>query len=735
MKKLLTILGALTISASGAALVIACNKPAKPDNKVEPTNPTNPGDANPGEPKNPGEANPGVPKKPGEPGEANPGVPKKPGEPGDANPGEPKKPGETTPPADDKKPPITPPSDNKPTKPEDTIRNAHFKFGDPSSFVGTIHNSKFESGLSSAFAGTIHNSKFEINNYNSDIVAEEKRLEEWVKEYLDKVDKMNEKALDDFVSRLPKDVVDRENERLEEWANEYIARNKRENEKLVKYVLDNKINEIFMDSPTGLDIYPHKNKDSIKRAEEILDVWANTFLERVKRYNEKFIKNYIKDQWENRAFNFSPTGSDIYPHITKEQIDEILKKNKEFNLAFHRQNIDILKNEIVVLKSNKFVIENEFNKKEKELKTLAEKTITEAKNKLEVLSTTLKETELGINKIKEDLLKTNVENEFNKSKETLEELEDLLDGAKELAKEYGAKEEEYNKQLARAKDLDARINSLNSYIDLRKGLMEANSNIERQIQETQANYDQLIAGKTKELKEIEAKDKELTSIINDANSTTNSSYDFYYNFGGEETYAHKIIEKTRAELNKTKEQEKQLKKLEQDLKNNKKKLLDELVIRKIGARQADSAINAAMKKLEEVTKQKQEADTNLSKINDEVVKTKEYVKLYNGNVEKLETEIQDVIKAQSNLSKKLNDSNEQLTQLQAKKLQTEKMLKTLTQTSEKTISETMANYDKQVLELEKQVFAKEEPIEKEIAELEKTISKIQQFIQELDQHY
>ncbi|WFQ91384.1 putative lipoprotein [Mycoplasma feriruminatoris] len=114
MKKLLTILGSLMISTSGAALVVACGRTngQKDENKVPVTPPSDKdqGDKKPGEmkPSDKDEKKPGEDKKPE--GDKKPDG-KKPSEDG-MKPGEGKKP------------------ENTPTAAGETIRNSHFEFID-----------------------------------------------------------------------------------------------------------------------------------------------------------------------------------------------------------------------------------------------------------------------------------------------------------------------------------------------------------------------------------------------------------------------------------------------------------------------------------------------------------------------------------------------------------------------------------------------------------------------------
>ncbi|UKS54473.1 hypothetical protein D500_00831 [Mycoplasma feriruminatoris] len=239
------------ISASGGALVVACNKPAKPENKVEPTNTNDPSD-----PKKPGEGKPGE----GKPGEGKPGQPTKPGE---TKPGEPAKPGEMKP--GDGKPPVTPPA-----KPSTTVN------------------------WNSVFRDNVTGEDIQLYPTKEQLEKEEKRLADKVKKILEKNKKDNEKELKDFISK-----------------------HKKEYEALVK---DYKA-KIWRDSPTGLDITTHYDKDAVKRADAILDEWTKILLDKIQKANEKTFKDFIskhKKEYEALVKDYkakiwrdSVTGEDI----------------------------------------------------------------------------------------------------------------------------------------------------------------------------------------------------------------------------------------------------------------------------------------------------------------------------------------------------------------------------------------------------------------------------------------
>ncbi|WFQ93004.1 MAG6090-like repeat-containing lipoprotein [Mycoplasma feriruminatoris] len=731
MKKLLIILGALTISASGAALVVACNKPAKPDNKVEPTNPTNPGDANPGEGK-PGELQPGQPTKPGE------------GKPGDsAKPSDPKKP-------DDKKPPVTPPA-----KPSTTVN------------------------WNSVFRDSLTGEDIQLYPTKEQLEKEEKRLADEVKKILEKNKKDNEKELKDFISKhkkeyealvkdykakiwrdsptglditthYDKDAVKRADAILDEWtkilldkiqkANEktfkdFISKHKKEYEALVK---DYKA-KIWRDSVTGDDINLNPTPEDIEREEKRLKEWVEEYLEKNRRENEALEKYVFKTAY-NKIFIDSATGEDIQLHPTKEQIDaekskldayinEELKKNKELNKAHTKP---ILEQEVTKLEAKIKAIESEYDKKEKNLISLINSSISDTKRGFEEakkqLDSKKQNNEQEISNLEKTINgKVDVKEELEKTKENLANLTEFLEEANALVEEHTQIDNNFNKETEKGRELEKQIEKLTSDIDTNKMLGESISAIEKQIQETKDGFKMKISDNKKEEDQIEAKEKELKEIRNKFLNDTSESNEFYYNFGKSETFRYQQLGKLDDQIKETKAQKASLAKLKKELQDNEKKAVDELAIKKVGAKQAKSKIPMLMKTLEETTKAKTELDKHLLDINNEVTKNKELLEIYKGNVEQLTKEIQNAKNTETDLTKKLSDYKTKMTALEAEKKEIEKALNELEATAAKTISDSMSNLEKGVQRLDKEAFEKEKQINSKILEIKELINTIEKL--------
>ncbi|QVK06079.1 MAG6090-like repeat-containing lipoprotein [Mycoplasma mycoides] len=720
MKKLLTILGSIMISTSGAALVIACKTPSTKQPTNSDKNPSNNGDSsNPsgaGEDKKIDENKKPENTKPNESDSNNsttPVDPKKPDQPDNSKPkpGEKEKdetkPNETTPPTDPKNPvkPVVPP-----TKPENKDKNdSHSNESiTPTPIKPVISTTTWYSVYNDSATGADIN----LNPTKEQIEKEEKRLEEWVKEYLDK--------------------------------------NKRENQALFDYLIRTKIDEIFSDSPTGLDIKIHYDKDSVKRAEKILDEWVKIYLEKVEKYNKDLFKKHIQSIWDNRVYNYSPTGADINFYLTQEQIDaenkkqeEIIKnelqKAKDRNIRIHKEAISKLKEAIDEFNLAKAEIESETNKKEKDLISAAEKTITEAKNTLETTKeSTIKKLEEIDNKISQfekDLIEKNIEDEIAKSKEAIDDINELLKDSRTLVKEYSEKEKELDKEVETARQLETRKNNLETYISQRQGLIASASKFDKLIEETNIKHEEIIKPSREKLEGIKAKQKVLESIKEDINDEKNWSYEFYYNFDKTNPFRHNMFSKITAELKQNKEEEKQLEKAKKEIEHQKQQLIDDLVIQKITAKQVKDRLPELMKKLDSIIKEKQMIDENLIKVNPQIVEIKKELESSKRDIENLEKGLQDANKIQEGLIKKLSDAKREITQLESQKVQLEKSLFELEAKTKETIDQTIEDLDQDIQDLDWEVYDDEKKIDDEITKLEKAISQIQEFIKEIEKFY
>ncbi|QVK06916.1 MAG6090-like repeat-containing lipoprotein [Mycoplasma mycoides] len=747
MKKLLTILGSIMISTSGAALVIACKIPSTKQPTNSDKNPSNNDDSsNPsgsGENKKPENTKPGDSTTP-----TNPTDPKKPDQPDTPKP----KPGEKE--KDENKPNETTPITPKQPNPTTISWNSIFR--------------------DSATGADIN-----LNPSKQDLEKEEKRLKELVKNILKDNNKINDEAFNKFIKdhkdwwdKFSKDLkiqiyrdsisgldinlnptkqdLEKEEKRLEEWVKEYLDKNKKENQALFDYLIRTKIDEIFSDSPTGLDIKIHYDKDSVKKAEKILDEWVKIYLEKVEKYNKDLFKKHIQSIWDNRVYNYSPTGADINFYLTQEQIEaenkkqeEIIKnelqKAKDRNIRIHKEAISKLKEAIDEFNLAKAKTENETNKKEKDLISAAEKTITEAKNTLEkTKESTIKKLEEIDNKISQfekDLIEKNIEDEIAKSKDTIDDINELLKDSRTLVKEYSEKEKEFDKEVETARKLETRKNNLETYISQRQGLIASSSNFEKLIQETNTKHEETIKPNKKKLEGIKDKQKMLESIREDVNDEKNWSYEFYYNFDKTNPFRHNVFSKITTELENSKKEEEELTKLVKQLEEQKQKLIDDLVIKKITAKQVKDRLPSLMTELDSITKEKQMLDKHLTEVNPQIVEIKKELKSSETDIENLEKGLQDANKIQEGLIKKLSDAKREITQLESQKVQLEKSLFELETKTKEIIDQTIEDLDQNIQDLDWEVYDDEKKIEDEITKLKKAIPQIEEFIKEIEQFY
>ncbi|WFQ92211.1 hypothetical protein MFERI14815_00828 [Mycoplasma feriruminatoris] len=239
MKKLLTILGSLMISTSGAALVVACGRTngQKDENKVPVTPPSD---------KDQGDKKPGEMKPSDKDGTDKDG--KKPSEEG-------------------KKP------EGKPNSTTEVLINPHFEFGTPSSFVGTIANSHFEF----------------VNKKDPNIKAERAkfldfRLKEKAKNLLKEYSKENYKALQKFLEKNPEQA-----EAYKAFIKDYT--------KLVVYgdsISGSEISRTFSDERDAWEAA--RKKHHLESSSEMTKSLFDDFLSKAKHeyYKTKYEKRYYE---------------------------------------------------------------------------------------------------------------------------------------------------------------------------------------------------------------------------------------------------------------------------------------------------------------------------------------------------------------------------------------------------------------------------------------------------------
>ncbi|QVK02054.1 lipoprotein [Mycoplasma mycoides subsp. capri] len=783
MKKLLTILGSIMISTSGAALVIACKTPTtkQPTNSNENTNQN--------EPTKPSEKDKDQtdPKKPVEP----------------ANPSN--------------KP------EKNPTKPSEKDNNQDTP----------INPKPTTTSWNSIFIDSATGADINLNPTKQDLEKEEKRLEELVKNILKDNKKVNDEAFNKFIkehkdwwNKFVKDLkiqiyrdsvsgldinlnptkeqLERENERLDKWVKEYLEKNKKENQALLDYLIKTKIDEIFRDSPTGLDINFYLTKEQIdaenKKQEqlikEILDKnYKDNFANLMAIKASQTVKELFSDEFSNlvkaavknrliRTYSDSITGADINFYPTKEQLEkevkDILDKNysdnyarflehlasRDTNKLFNDEYTDLIK---AVLK-NRFIktysdsitgediswsptkdqvekqearlseelkntlsekenIESEFEKREDQLNNLVETNLANTKKNFEEnkdrLNKQKEEKEKEIDTlIKEEILNNDILNKKQKEEENLKELLEWLEDAKELEQEYKDQEKVYDKDVQRAIELNAKIKQVEKDIQDNRKLAEKLDQIQKNILEQQESYKKASEEQEQWSKEVEEEIKYLENVKEDFVKETNFSDLFFFNNRYEYEFNYEYINYLKNEIDFSNKEKQDIQKAKEKLETSNKEITEKLNAEKHKSEQAKVKVGEMVQTLEQIKKEKLQVDTYLSKNNAKIVEIKDFANLYKNDVFRIQEEIEESKQKLEQFTKKFNEYETQLNQLEQQKAEIKKLIEQLEQTTNKSISDIQNNYKNHLLELDKESNKKEE-------ELNLKIKKIQKLMDEL----
>ncbi|ACU78329.1 MAG6090-like repeat-containing lipoprotein [Mycoplasma mycoides] len=784
MKKLLTILGPIMISTSGATLVVACKTPAtkQPTNSNENTNQN--------EPTKPSEK--------------------------DKDQTDPKKPVEPTNPSN--KP------ENNPTKPS---KKDNEKPNSVKPKPATI-------SWNSIFRDSATGADINLNPTKQDLEKEEKRLEELVKNILKDNKKVNDEAFNKFIkehkdwwNKFVKDLkiqiyrdsvsgldinlnptkeqLERENERLDKWVKEYLEKNKKENQALLDYLIKTKIDEIFRDSPTGLDINFYlteeqidtENKKQEQLIKEILDKnYKDNFANLMAIKASQTVKELFSDEFSNlvkaaiknrfiKTYSDSITGADINFYLTKEQLEkevkDILDKNysdnyarflehlasRDTNKLFNDEYTDLIK---AVLK-NRFTktysdsitgddiswsptkdqIENhlstltkeiekqllekeenesEFGKKEDSLNNLFETTLMSTKKQFEEgkarLDQQIKEYDKKINDLLEQIKQEDTKDKKEKEEENLKELTEWLELAKELENEYVAIEKVYDEKVQEAISLNSKIEQTEQEIKKNKEVASHLDEIKEKISQQEKTYKKDSEEQKSLAKEISEEIKLLESYKKDLVSETDFYDSFFYSNRKDYGFNHEFIDHLTEEIKESSEVKEQLEKNIQEIEEANTKISTKLNKEKQEAEKAKTNVDQMTQSLDQMNKKKTEIDTYLRENNDEISKIKDFASLYKNDVRRTQGEIEDSKQKLEELTKKVSEFESQLSQLEMQKSQIQKSISELEKSTNRVISEVESNYKKDLLELDNESNKKEKEINSKIKKLQKMINKLEE---------
>ncbi|QVJ96404.1 MAG6090-like repeat-containing lipoprotein [Mycoplasma mycoides] len=714
MKKLLTILGSIMISTSGATLVVACKTPTtkQPTNSNENTNQNQP--VKPSE-KDKDQTNP---KKPVEP----------------ANPSN--------------KP------ENNPTKPSEKDNNQDTPVKPKPATIS----------WNSIFRDSATGADINLNPSKQDLEKEEKRLEELVKNILKDNKKVNDEAFNKFIkehkdwwNKFAKDLkiqiyrdsvsgsdinlnptkeqLERENERLDKWVKEYLEKNKKENQALLDYLIKTKIDEIFRDSPTGLDINFYltkeqmdaENKKQEQLIKEILDKnYKDNFANLMAIKASQTVKELFSDEFSNlvkaaiknrfiRTYSDSITGDDISWSPTKDQIENHLSTlTKE------------IENQLV----EKEASEDEFGKKEDSLNNLFETTLMSTKKQFEEgkarLDQQIKEYDKKINDLLEQIKQDDNKNKKEKEEENLKELTEWLELAKELESEYAAIEKVYDQKVQEVIGLKDKIEQTEKELEKNKQIASHLNKIKEKISQQEKTYKKDSEEQKSLAKEISEEIKLLESYKKDLISENDFYDSFFYSNRKDYGFNHEFIDHLTEEIKNNTEVKEQIDKNIKEIEESNTQISTKLNKEKQEAEKAQSDVDQMTQSLDQMNKQKTEIDTYLRENNDEISKIKNFSSLYKNDVRRTQGEIEDSKQKLEELTKKVSEFESQLSQLEMQKSQIQKSISELEKSTNRVISEVESNYKKDLLELDNESNKKEKEINSKIKKLQKMINKLEE---------
>ncbi|QVK09402.1 MAG6090-like repeat-containing lipoprotein [Mycoplasma mycoides] len=728
MKKLLTILGSIMISTSGAALVIACKTPTtkQPTNSNENTNQN--------EPVKPSEKDKDQtdPKKPVEP----------------ANPSN--------------KP------ENNPTKPSEKDNNQDTP----------INPKPTTTSWNSIFIDSATGADINLNPTKQDLEKEEKRLEELVKNILKDNKKVNDEAFNKFIKEhkdwwnkfvkdlkiqtyrdsisgldinfyLTKEQIDAENKKQEQLIKEILDKNYKDNfanlmaikasqtvkelfsdefSNLVKAAIKNRLIRTYSDSITGADINFYLTKEEVeKEVKDILDKNYSDnyarFLEHLasrdtnKLFNDEYtdlIKAVLKNRFI-KTYSDSITGDDISWSPTKDQIENhvsTLTKEIEKQLLEKEEN------------------ESEFGKKEDSLNNLFETTLMSTKKQFEEgkarLDQQIKEYDKKINDLLEQIKQDNTKDKKEEEEENLKELNEWLELAKELESEYATIEKAYDQKVQEVIGLKDKIEQTEKELEKNKQIASHLNEIKEKISKQEQTYKRDSEEQKSLAKEISEEIKLLESYKKDLVSENDFYDSFFYSNRKDYGFNHEFIDHLTKEIKNNTEVKEQIDKNIKEIEESNTQISTKLNKEKQEAEKAQSDVDQMTQSLDQMNKQKEEIDTYLRENNDEIYKIKNFSSLYKNDVRRTQGEIEDSKQKLEELTKRVSEFESQLSRLEMQKSQIQKSISELEKSTNRVISEVESNYKKDLLELDNESNKKEKEINSKIKELQKMINKLEE---------
>ncbi|CBH40882.1 MAG6090-like repeat-containing lipoprotein [Mycoplasmopsis agalactiae] len=515
-----------------------------------------------------------------------------------------------------------------------------------------------------------------------------------------------------------KDELEKEEKRLDDEVKKILDENKKINEKIFNEFIKSRIDSIFRDSPTGMDITLHPTKEELEKEEKRLADEVKKILDENKKISEKIFNEFVANGWY-AIFRDDATGSEIgkvsiYDYETMS--DKALNKLKAHFMKVKEFYDNIVSSSDKASESLRKQYEAYISNLKNELETnkkAIEKKIAENKSKLNYLE-------------KEKIVKAKAE--LAETKESKKDILDLLEGAKEEKAYYESEAKIANEEVAKIKVFGDKIDALE------KQIKESEAKIEKISSDVKKKdvFSQLLKSFYQSSYELKKQIEYLEDRIKDKNSN-NFSEEFYFNNDVKFNYElisewNKAIERDNEELTELQNE------INMFLKDNAKaieeinKLIDEANKEGHNKDNLASELEKLNEQVKALAKSSKDWRTYLNSKSKEAKKYNDNVATYDKDIEKLNAHMATGEKEEAAGTQVVKEAEEDLAQLKAEERQLEAELVKLLE-KEKIISVLEKNKDKNNDSFDKNVFKYEiqsDKVADEIEKIEKVLEKRKQ---------
>ncbi|MCE6061855.1 hypothetical protein J8A71_03020 [Mycoplasmopsis agalactiae] len=488
------------------------------------------------------------------------------------------------------------------------------------------------------------------------------------------------------------------------------------------------ISRIYRDSKSGLDINLLSKDELEKWVEYFLDKnYKETkarFLEALAAkdtaalFDDKFssevadakarAKIIATKKWED-LFNKKPLWDEITPTSLFGEYKERIDKYYKTELALFTK------------------LEKENDEKIEKYKKERADYIEGLKKDLETDKSNLKKKKQGVDKYIEELnnllASSNINSELSLAKETITELNDLLDGAKDELKFYVDKNSDFDEITLELES--ARENALfagKNISELEKTLPK----LESEKQELNKTYDKKISDTNVSLEEAKTKESKLNKptkpLVDEIERDEKINAFIIYGASDESNF--KKLEEAHKEKYRN---YKQLLELEAEIEKLNKSLSDDQQAKQKAISKVEADIESKKNELNGYMEAKKffvDEESRITKLllekNDEIGKIREYINLYNGDINKIETFIKEVTKKEMDLSKESDKINKEISKTKKESQRLEVIIRD-TETRDKKINDLEKKYEQEIEKLEKEAHNKEKDIASRLVKLEKEL--------------